>query len=102
MVLNGDFLQRRRGVEGQGWGWHEDGGGVQRGGEFAAVEAVAEGLEELDLCQLRLTLIEGRRALGWVAYCHYRLAIDGVGGFAAEAAAFGLHCVRLIGMIPMG
>lgn len=51
MVLNGDFLQRRRGVEGQGWGWHEDGGGVQGGGEFAAVEAVAEGLEELDFCQ---------------------------------------------------
>jgi len=43
-VRDGDFLERGGSVEGQGWGWEEYGGGVQGAGEFAAIEAVAEGL----------------------------------------------------------
>lgn len=44
MVRDGDFLERRRSVVGQGGGGEEHGGGVQGAGEFAAVKAVAEGL----------------------------------------------------------
>ena len=44
VVRDGDFLERAGGGEGERRGGEHHGGGVRGAGEFAAVEAVAEGL----------------------------------------------------------
>ena len=44
MVRDGDFLERAGGCEGEGGGGEHHSGGVRGAGEFAAIEAVAEGL----------------------------------------------------------